>query len=247
MRPVALHGVPRRAHPLDRRDLLPPDARPRVPARGDAGARRRSSSRIASRQITAGRRRGGLQPEPLSTDLENHYVDSVSGPDRGGARGCSRSARVWSSTGYPAHARARARARAVDRPTRCGPRSRARRSGCSDGSLFVPDELAAKQTPFDRLTASRDGSYWNLVMPYAFASGWFPAHSRAARGIVRYLLAHGARLLGVPRTYARTVYGNAPGAGLAQVYGLERRRASSPTTTSPTSSCSASTGCSPPA
>ncbi len=89
-----------------------------------------------------------------------------------------------------------------------------------DGSLFVPDQLTTRQRPFDRLTASRDGSYWNLVMPYAFASGWFPAHSRPPRGILRYLLGHGARLLGVPRTYARTVYGDAPGAGLAQVYGL---------------------------
>ena len=61
-------------------------------------------------------------------------------------------------------------------------------------------------------------------MPYAFASGWFPAHSPAARGILRYLLLHGARLLGVPRTYARTVYGDAPGAGLAQVYGLSTSR-----------------------
>ena len=38
--------------------------------------------------------------------------------------------------------------------------------------------------------------------------------------ILEYLLWHGGRLLGVPRTYARTVYGDAPGAGLAQVYGL---------------------------
>ena len=41
---------------------------------------------------------------------------------------------------------------------------------------------------------------------------------------LRYLLGHGARLLGVPRTYARTVYGDAPGAGLAQVYGLSASR-----------------------
>ena len=48
-------------------------------------------------------------------------------------------------------------------------------------------------------------------MPYALASGWFPAHSTDARGIFRYLLEHGARLLGVTRTYARTVYGDADG------------------------------------
>jgi hypothetical protein len=87
-----------------------------------------------------------------------------------------------------------------------------------DGSLFVPDQLP--QRPFARLTATRDGSYWNLVMPSAFASGWFAAHSATSRGILRYLLQHGSRLLGVPRTYARTVYGGSPGAGLAQVYGL---------------------------
>ena len=57
-------------------------------------------------------------------------------------------------------------------------------------------------------------------MPYAFSSGWFPAHSETSRRILEYLLWHGGRLLGVPRTYARTVYGDAPGAGLAQVYGL---------------------------
>jgi hypothetical protein len=74
------------------------------------------------------------------------------------------------------------------------------------------------------VTDSRDGSYWNLVMPYAFASGWFPSHSSTSRGILRYLLGHGARLLGVPRTYARTVYGTALGAGLAQVYGLGTSR-----------------------
>jgi hypothetical protein len=93
-----------------------------------------------------------------------------------------------------------------------------------DGSLFVPAALDVKTRPFAKLTASREGSYWNLVMPYAFASGWFPAKSPAARGIVHYLLVHGGRLLGVPRTYARTVYGTAPGAGLAQVYGLSPSR-----------------------
>ena len=61
-------------------------------------------------------------------------------------------------------------------------------------------------------------------MPYALSSGWFAPHSPTSRGILRYLLQHGARLLGVPRTYARTVYGNAQGAGLAQVYGLGSSR-----------------------
>jgi hypothetical protein len=92
-----------------------------------------------------------------------------------------------------------------------------------DGTLFVPDRLTG-QKAFGRLTASRDGSYWNLMMPYAFSSGWFAPHTTVSRGILRYLLRHGSRLLGVTRTYAGTVYGARGGAGLAPVYGLGTSR-----------------------
>jgi hypothetical protein len=179
-------------------------------------------ARIASRQRKTGPARGRLLPEPLSTDLEDHNVDSVSGQIEA-VEGLLSIGRVWSSTGYPAQA-ARARTLAVGIDAALRPAVARASVRLRDGSLFVPDQLAAAQRPFNRLTDSRDGSYWNLVMPYAFASGWFPAHSRAARGVLSYLLGHGARLLGVPRTYARTVYGDAPGAGLAQVYGLSASR-----------------------
>jgi hypothetical protein len=174
--------------------------------------------RIAERQRTTGPARGRLEPEPLSTDLENRNVDSVSGQITTVAA-LRTLARVWHTAGYTGQAtRAVTLARSLDRALRPAVTKASVHLG--DGSLFVPDMLVPKQRPFARLTTSRDGSYWNLVMPYAFASGWFPAHSPAARGVLRYLLGHGARLLGVPRTYARTVYGDAPGAGLAQVYGL---------------------------
>jgi hypothetical protein len=63
------------------------------------------------------------------------------------------------------------------------------------------------------------------MMPYALASGFFPAHSSAARGIVRYVLGHGSRLLGVTRADAHIVYANKPyGSGLGQVYGLSMSR-----------------------
>ena len=55
--------------------------------------------------------------------------------------------------------------------------------------------------PFDRVTASRDGSYWNLVMPYALASGLLDPSGSTARGIWRYMSGHGALLLG---SYAPT-------------------------------------------
>jgi hypothetical protein len=178
--------------------------------------------RIAARQLRSGPARGRLLPEPLSTDLEDKNVDSVPGQIEA-VEGLLSIGRVWRTAGYPAHAaRASALALGIDRALR--PAVARDSIRLRDRSLFVPDQLTVKQRPFGRLTATRDGSYWNLVMPYALASGWFPAHSRAARGILRYLLGHGSRLLGVPRTYARTVYGNTPGEGLAQVYGLSASR-----------------------
>jgi hypothetical protein len=178
--------------------------------------------RIADRQIRTGPLKGRLVPEALSTDLEDHAVDSVSGQVEA-VQGLLAIGRVWSDTGYAWQAqRARDLAESIDVALR-GALRRASKP-MRDGSLFVPDQLSAKQRPFARITTSRDGSYWNLVMPYAFASGYWPAHTRAARGILRYLLVHGGRLLGVPRTYARTIYGTAAGAGLAPVYDLSQSR-----------------------
>jgi len=179
--------------------------------------------RIAARQIHFGQKKGRLQPEALSTDLEGHAVDSVSGQIEA-IEGVRAIGRVWSSNGYPSQAaRARTLASSIDAALR--PAVSRASVHLKDGSLFVPDQLTGRKTKvYAKLTATRDGSYWNLVMPYAFESGWFPPHTAQSRGILRYLLDHGARLLGVPRTYARTVYGDAPGAGLAQVYELGTSR-----------------------
>ncbi len=149
---------------------------------------RSTGSSSASRRGSAapGPARGRLLPEPLSTDLEGHDVDSVPGQIEA-VEGLLAIARVWGTSGYPAHAaRAGSLARSIDRPLR--PAVARASARLRDGSLFVPDQLTTQQRPFDRLTSTRDGSYWNLVMPYAFASGWFPAHSRAAKGILHYLL-----------------------------------------------------------
>ena len=179
-------------------------------------------ARIAARQRHKGPAKGRLVPEPLSTDLESHDVDSVPGQIEA-IEGLLAIGRAWSSRGDSAQA-ARARTLAVSIDHALRPAVTHASVHMHDGSLFVPDQLTTRQPPFKRLTDSRDGSYWNLVMPYAFASGWFPVHSSASRGVLRYLLGHGARILGVPRTYARTVYGDVPGAGLAQVYGLSTSR-----------------------
>jgi hypothetical protein len=180
-------------------------------------------ARIAQRQVHRGPAKGRLVPEALSTDLEGHAVDSVSGQIEA-VEGLLAIGRVWSSNGYRSQAaHARKLATSIDRALR--PAVTRASVHLRDRSLFVPDQLTGHKTKaYQRVTDSRDGSYWNLVMPYAFASGWFPSHSSTSRGILRYLLGHGARLLGVPRTYARTVYGTALGAGLAQVYGLGTSR-----------------------
>jgi hypothetical protein len=68
-----------------------------------------------------------------------------------------------------------------------------------DGSLFVPVRLLDDERPYADLTASRAGGYWNLVIPDALASGLIRPLSAEAAGVVRYLLGHGSRLLGLLR------------------------------------------------
>ena len=119
--------------------------------------------------------------------------------------------------------------------TRAGARSSAsvsagrpagRQRRLPDGTLFVPVSLLSGERPYRRLTGSRLGSYWNLVMPYALASGLFPPQSREAKGVLRYMLGHGSRLLGLVRADAYTLYGHArfPRSGTDQVYGLNMAR-----------------------
>ena len=95
-----------------------------------------------------------------------------------------------------------------------------------DEDRAVAPGLNDEARPHELLTASRDGSYWNLVVPYAFASGWFRAGSPEARGILRYLEKYGSQLLGVTRADAHVAYG--PGvkgaSGLGHVYGISVSR-----------------------
>jgi hypothetical protein len=95
-----------------------------------------------------------------------------------------------------------------------------------DGTLFVPVRLLDHEPPYGVLTASRNGSYWNLVMPYALASGLFKPHGRQASGVLRYMLAHGSRFLGLVRAIARPLYRKVrfPTSGTDQVYGVNVAR-----------------------
>jgi len=132
---------------------------------------------------------------------------------------------VWADTGQTKLAvRARFAAANLAGGLRRAIRKSARR--LPDGSLFVPVRLLDGERPYKRVAETWDGSYWNLVAPYAFASGIMPPHSAQATGVLRYLYTHGSRLVGLVRAGAFTLYGrSATGkSGTDQVYGLNMAR-----------------------
>ncbi|WP_163509520.1 LamG-like jellyroll fold domain-containing protein [Fodinicola acaciae] len=71
----------------------------------------------------------------------------------------------------------------------------------SDGSIFVPIPLLdpSEKQPFEPITGSRFGSYWNIIIPYALGTGIFPAGSPEATGIATYIRNHGGLFLGMTR------------------------------------------------
>jgi hypothetical protein len=183
----------------------------------------RAMRRLAASQIKSGPLRGQLPPEQLSSDLPDP-VDAL--PAQVVAwQGLLAMGRVWHDTGH-------AQLAAVSRRTALRLESALRRAirdsliRLSDGSLYLPDTLSHGDPPYRSITDMRGGSYWNLVMPYVFASGFFPPKSAAAQGFIRYLLGHGTRLLGVTRADAHIIYLNGLllGTGLGQVYNLQVSR-----------------------
>jgi hypothetical protein len=132
---------------------------------------------------------------------------------------------VWALTGHPQLA-ARAHRIAAKLGAGLNKAWRKKASRLSDGSLFVPVRLVDGEQPYRTLTASRPGSYWNLVMPYALASGLFRPRSPQAEGVLEYLLGHGSRILGLVRAGAYSLYGKSrlSVSGTDQVYGLNLAR-----------------------
>src|SRR5207248_5549192 len=128
-------------------------------------------------------------------------------------------ATVWARNGSPSLA---TRARSLAARLETGLRSAVRRSQrrLRDGSLFVPMRLLDDERPYASLMESRSGSYWNLVAPYALASGLLDRAQAA--GALRYLLGHGSRLLGLVRAGGYALYGRTapfPTSGTDEVYG----------------------------
>jgi len=180
-------------------------------------------ARLESRQIASGPSRGKLEPEPLSSDVPD-VVDTVPG-QLVAWQGLLAIGRVWAATGHDDLAH-RTRTLAVSLESAL--RAALARSlvPLDDRSLFLPVSFAPRAAPYELLTASRDGSYWNLVAPYALASGFLRPRGAETAGVLRYLLGHGSRLMGVPRADSHIIYGpyGIGDSGLGQVYGLSVSR-----------------------
>jgi hypothetical protein len=175
------------------------------------------------RQLEASER-GILQRERFSSDIS----DSVYGLHSQAVawQGLRWMGVVWAETGDEALA---ATCRRLAERLGRGLRSAVRESQVrlADGSLFLPSRLLDRERPYDDLTASRAGSYWNLVVPYALASGLFAPGSPELKGALRYLRLHGSRFLGLVRAGAYALYGHHapyPTSGTDQVYGLNVAR-----------------------
>ena len=154
---------------------------------------------------------------------------------------------AWQQTGQPQLA---ARCRALAARLEAGLRKAVRESQrrLPDGSLFVPVRLLGDEAPYGSLVEARAGSYWNLVMPYALASGLFaPGRRRGER-------ASGATCSCTARacsgwsarapTRCTAATRRSPSPAPTRSTG-STRRASSPTAARRTSSCSACTASSP--
>ena len=142
-------------------------------------------------------------------------------------------------------ARARSLAAKLERALRRAVRASERR--LPDGSLFIPVQLLDRERPYASLTQERLGSYWNLVMPYALASGLFPPGSREAKGrcatcCCTARACSGSCARAATRSTAATCARRSPGPTRSTA---TTSPASSPTTTRLTSWCSACTACSP--
>jgi hypothetical protein len=166
--------------------------------------------------------RTGLLPrERYSSDIPD-LIYSLQGQTLAW-QGLLAMSRVWSATGRSALSqRARALAVRLEAGLRRAVRTSLRR--LPDGSLFVPARLLESGSPFDRVTDSREGTYWNLVAPYAFATGFFRPHGPEATGVLRYLFNHGSRLLGLARAGAYRLANGSGASGTDQVYGVNVAR-----------------------
>ncbi len=69
----------------------------------------------------------------------------------------------------------------------------------ANGSLFLPARLLDGSKPYDPITGSVEGSYWNLVITHPLGIRVIEPRGARAKGVLRYMSNHGSRLLGMVR------------------------------------------------
>jgi hypothetical protein len=84
---------------------------------------------------------------------------------------------------------------------------------------FIPVALLAGEKPHDPLTATRTGSYYDLIIPYVLGSGVFGPDDEREGWIIDYLRNHGGIAMGMIRSMPHQgEFNNEP--GVNPLYGL---------------------------
>jgi hypothetical protein len=84
---------------------------------------------------------------------------------------------------------------------------------------FIPVALFGEEKPYDPLTGSMLGSYWDLIAPYMLGSGMFGPGSARERAIVDYLQERGGICMGMIRFHQHSgLFANED--ALDDLYGL---------------------------
>lgn len=86
---------------------------------------------------------------------------------------------------------------------------------------FLPLDLSGHEKPYDPITATSPGSYWNIMIQYVLGSGVFAYNSPAADDLLGYLRNHGGICMGMSRSsLQRAQWVQNGAAGINDLYGL---------------------------
>lgn len=170
---------------------------------------------------------GLLRPQAYSGDIPDqiygiHHIGPV-------WRGLRDIALVWAELGHAGDAAAAANL-AEDLGSALDDAIEESTVEVDEDALFVPERLLADVDPYDPITATKFGSYYNLVAHYGYGAGLLTPGSREARGVLDYLYSHGSLLGGLlrfnyyPTGIGDVTPGGLPGyktSGFDNVYGVQ--------------------------
>lgn len=170
---------------------------------------------------------GLLTPQTYSGDIPDkvyalHHIAVV-------WRGVRDMAQVWNELGHQAAA-SEAQQLADDLGVALNAAVQSSWERLGDGALFVPERLLADVSPYDPITDTKFGSYYNLVAHYGYGTGILAPGSADAQDVLEYLYTRGSTLLGMVRFnyYPTAVGAERPGglpgyktSGVDNVYGVQ--------------------------